>query len=410
MRRSTRRDFLSHLAGAAALLPLRGAGVQFTMQAARAQPAAYDLLIAGGRVVDPARQFSGEADVAIAAGRIAQVAPGIPRDRARRVVDATGRLVAPGLIDVHGHVYDEGIPISADPDSVGVSRGVTTIVDGGSTGAATFAGFRRYVIARARTRVYALLNISAIGLVVTNEIYLDPRMIDAKAAIAAIQANRDLILGLKVRVTGRDQDVAHDVGVLKTARAAADEVGLPIMLHWTNEPRLLALLRKGDILTHPFNPPQAGPSCIGPDGKVLPQILELRDRGIFTDFAHGTHLLWETAEQAARQGWFPDLISTDIHRAHLAPSGTVVDLTTTLSKFVLLGLTVDQVIEKVTAAPARAFRFPERIGTMEPGAVADVSILGIEEGTFELLDSTRQPRGARRRIVPVATIRSGELV
>jgi dihydroorotase len=366
-------------------------------------------LIAGGRVVDASQNLAAVRDVAIVNGRIAQVAPNLPRARARQVVDAAGKLVAPGLIDVHGHVYDQAITISIDPDLVGIPTGVTTIVDAGSAGAGTFAGFRKYVIDRAKTRVYALLNISTIGLVVSNEIYLDPAMVDPRAAVAMIQNNRNLILGIKVRITGRDEDVAHDVEVLKKARDAADAAAVPIMLHWTNEPKLLALLKKGDILAHPFNPPRSGPSCIGPDGKVLPQILELKDRGIFTDFSHGGHLLWETAEKAAKQGWFPDTISTDIHRAHVAPNGAVIDLVTTMSKFVYLGLPVEQAIEKVTAAPARMFKFPEQIGTLAPGAVADVSVLGVQPGTFTFLDSTRQTRVGKQRIAPVATIKSGRV-
>jgi dihydroorotase len=412
MPESTRRAFLGQL-GAATLVPAFdgsfGSRPAAVASAAQAEPA-YDLLIAGGRLIDPAQNVVALRDIAIAGGRIALIATNIPRAQARQVVDASGRLVTPGLIDIHGHVYDRGITISIDPDVVGVAKGVTTIVDGGSTGAGTFAGFRKYVIDRAATRVYALLNISTIGLVVSNEIYLDPRMVDPKAAVRTIEENRDVILGIKVRITGRDADVAHDIEVLKKTREASDAAGVPIMMHWTNEPRLLAMLKKGDVLTHPFNPERAGPSCIGPDGKVFPQILELKSRGIFTDFSHGGHLLWETAEKAAQQGWFPDTLSTDIHRAHVAPNGAVIDLVTTMSKFLYLGLPLDQAIEKVTSAPAGILKFPERIGTLEAGMTADVSVLGVEEGAFEFLDSTRQKRTGRQRIVAAATVKAGKLV
>ena len=367
----------------------------------------YDVVIAGGRVIDPSQRLSAVRDVAIADGRIARVAGTIPRAQARQVVDAIGNLVVPGLIDVHGHVYDRGIPSSIDPDLIGIPRGVTTIIDGGSTGASTFAAFRAYVVERARTRVYALLNISTIGLVVTNELYLDPAMINPTAAIAVIQGNRDVILGLKVRITGRDADVPHDLDVLTKAREAAEATGLPIVMHWTNDRRLLARLVKGDVLAHPFNPARSGPSLLGADGRVLPQILELKDRGIFTDFAHGNHLLWDTAEQAASQGWYPDAISTDIHRGHVAPNGVVHDLVSTMGKFLYLGLSIEQVIERVTASPARMYRFPERIGTLQEGAVADVSVLAVERGAFPVYDSARQARTASERLVPVTTIKSG---
>jgi dihydroorotase len=393
-----RRHFL-HQAGAAAAV------------FATPQPEAdFDLLIVGGRVIDPARKIDSLLDVGIAGSGIAAVGANLPRGRARRVFDAAGNIVTPGLIDMHGHVFDQFLPVSIDPDLIGIPKGVTTIVDAGSAGANTFPGFRKYVIERAATRVCALLNISIIGLVVQNELYLDPKMIDPDAAVNTIQQNRGTILGIKVRITGHDADVPHDVEVLKKARQAADQTALPIMLHWTNDPRLLSILKAGDILVHPFNPPRSGPNLLGPDGTILPQILELKDRGIFVDFAHGNHLQWEIAEKAARQGWFPDTISTDIHRAHAAPNGTVLDLPTTMTKFLHLGLTVNQAIEKVTANPARILKFPERIGSLEPGGVADVSVLRIQQGDFELLDSNRQKRAVRQRISPVATVRAGKLM
>ena len=409
MRQSTRRGFIQELGAMAAIPSALALGSARAGFSAPRDNAAYDLLIAGGRVIDPAQKISGLRDVAITNGKIAQVAPSVSRDRARQVIDASGKLVTTGLIDMHGHVDDQAIPISIDPDIVGIPHGVTTIVDAGSTGASTFPGFRKYVIERAKTRVYALLNISTIGLVVANELYLDPAMINPQAAIKTIEDNRDLILGIKVRINGRDDEVSHDVDVLKKAREASDATGAPIMMHWTNEPRLLSILKKGDILAHPFNPPRAGPNCIGPDGKVLPQILELKERGIYTDFSHGGHLLWETAEKAAQQGWFPDTISTDIHRAHVAPNGTVIDLITTMSKFLYLGLPLDQAIEKVTAAPMRILNFPEQLGSLAPGVTADVSILNLQAGDFELLDSTRQKRVVHQRLAAVTTIKGGRV-
>ena len=369
----------------------------------------YDMVIAGGHVIDPVSKVSAPLDVAISDARIARVAANIPKSQARQVIDASGKYVTPALTDMHGHVYDEAIRISIDPDVVGIPKGVGTIVDCGSSGAGTFDGFRKYVIERARTRIYALLNISTIGLVVANELYLDPKMIDAKAAIQTISDNRDIILGIKVRINGRDDEVEHDIGVLKIAREASDATGLPIMMHWTNDRRLLSILKKGDILTHPFNPPRAGPHCLGPDGKMLPQILELKSRGIYTDFSHGGHLQWETAESAAKQGWFPDTISTDIHRGHIAPRGVVIDLVTTMSKFLYLGLPMNQVIEKVTAAPMRILNFPEKTGSLEIGMPADVSVLTVEEGNFPFLDSLRQKRMGRQRIFAAMMIKHGRI-
>jgi len=403
MKELIRRQFLQRI-GMAAAMPV------LSIPGRAEQSATYDVLVAGGRVIDPAQNLDSRLDVAISAGKIAQVAPGIPKNQAKQVVDADGLIVTPGLIDMHGHVFDSFVNVSIDADSVCLPRGVTTVVDCGSSGASTFPGFRKFIVARAKTRVYALLNISKIGLTVTNELYLDPSLIDPKAAIETIQKNRDVILGIKVRINGREDEVPHDLDALKKAREASDATGVPIMLHWTNEPKLLALLKAGDILVHPFNPPRSGPSLLGPDGKVYPQILELKQRGIYTDFAHGTHLLWATAEKATEQGWFPDTISTDIWTAHADPNGAVHDLPTTMTKFLYLGLPLPQIIEKVTANPAKILKMPDRIGSLRVGDPADVSILRLSEESVEMSDSTRELRIAKLRIRPIAAVRAGAVI
>jgi dihydroorotase len=404
----SRREWLRTVCGTAAI----AGGLPEWAGAVAAQPAgepAYDLIIAGGRLIDPLQGVSGQRDVAVLDGKVARVDQHIPLDQARRVVDARGKLVTPGLIDIHGHVYHRVLPISIEADRAGVRQGVTTIVDAGSAGASTFAGLREYVIRPAETRVYALLNIATIGLVVTNEVYLDPAIVNPQAAIRVIEENRDLILGIKVRINGLPQEVAHDRVVLEKAREVSDATGLPLMLHWTHEPELLELLKAGDILTHPFNPPPHG-QMLDEEGRILPQIAALSHRGIFTDFAHGTHLKWETAEAAAMQDWFPDAISTDIHAAHAAPGGVVIDLLTTMSKFMQLGLSVDEVVKRVTANPTRMLRFPDRIGTLRPGAAADVTILELREGDIELRDSLRQVRMGHQRLSLVATLRAGRSI
>jgi dihydroorotase len=254
------------------------------------------------------------------------------------------------------------------------------------------------------------LNISTIGLVVTNEIYLDPRMIDSRAAIRKIGANRERILGIKVRVNGKHSDLAHDLEVMKVAREVADATGVPIMMHWSVEPELLATLKKGDILAHPFNPPSPNSSNLfGADGpqadKVLPQILALKDRGIWSDVQLGTtHHSWEVSEKAMKQGWYPDSISTDISRA---PDGSPASVLVPMSEFLHLGLPLDQVIAGVTANPAKMLNFPEKVGTLEPGVTADVAILELAQGNFEYGDQARQTRVLKQQFVPVATVKGG---
>ena len=422
---SNRRQFLGQLGSAAVVIPGLGhrpfgAGFEpappsASSQAAAASPpasatASYDLLIAGGRVVDPSQKLDAERDVAIQGGRIARIAANIPPGQARQVFDAKGKIVTPGLIDLHTHVYKYGIGLNVDSDIVGFQSGVTTVVDAGSTGAGTFLGFRKYVIDSASTRIYALLNISTIGLVVTNEIYLDPRMIDANAATRVIGQNRDRILGIKVRVNGKRSDLAHDLGVMKTARQVADATGLPIMLHWSVEPELLAMLKRGDILTHPFNPPSPNwANVFGGDGpqaeKILPEILALKERGVWTDGQLATtHHSWDVSEKAVKLGWFPDAISTDFSRT---PEGTPASVLVPMSEFLHVGMPLDQVIAGVTTTPAKILNFPEKVGTLEPGVTADVAVLELAQGNFEFADQTRQTRVLKQQFVAAATVKGG---
>ncbi|HEX4346399.1 MAG TPA: amidohydrolase family protein [Vicinamibacterales bacterium] len=421
MSRTTRRTFLGQLGSAATVSGLAGVSLGASPAAALAQGrggaappvtgAIYDLLIQGGRVIDPAQNISAVRDVAIAGGRIVRVAENIPPAQARQVYDAKGKMVTPGLIDMHTHVYQYGIPLSVDSDIVGWQNGVTTVLDCGSTGASTFPGFRHYVIDSAKTRIYALLNISTIGLVVTNEIYLDPAMINARSAINVITNNRDRLMGVKIRIMGRHSDLDHDKEVLKTAVDVATATGLPIMMHWSDEPDLLNMLRKGDILAHPFNPPSANSSNLfgaGAEGqadKVLPQILALKDRGVYTDGQLATtHHSWAISEKAAAQNWWPDSISTDISRT---PDGQPASVLVPMSEFLHLGMPLEKVIEGATATPAKIMNFPEKVGTLAPGTTADVAVLDLEQGSFEYNDGARQMRTLKQRFVATATIKGG---
>ena len=416
-----RRAFLGRLGSIAALapgltplLPGRAGAAPAAAQASGA-PATYDLLIAGGRVIDPSQNLSAERDVAILHGRIAQVAANIPRAQARRVFDASGRIVTPGLIDVHGHSYEYGTPLGVNSDVTGIQSGVTTIVDAGSVGASMFPGFRKFVIEGAATRIYVLLNISTAGCC-TDEIYMDPRLVNTEAALRVVEAHRDLILGLKVRVHGRRADLAHDIEIMKKARQVADAAGIPIMMHWSNEPDLLATLKQGDILCHPFNPySKTDANLFGSDGthadKVLPQILELKKRGIWTQGEGGTtHTEWEVMRKAADQGWFPDAIGTDLARL---PDRTPASVLVPMAAYLHFGLSLEQVIERVTATPAKMLDYPDKVGTLATGVRADVSVLEVARGKFELTDGTR-PEARKivvnQQFVPIATVKSGIFV
>jgi dihydroorotase len=417
MSRSSRRTFLSTLGAVAAALPSGGFHtIRFGADLAAAAPAAgqaaasYDLLIRGGRVIDPSQKLSDERDVAIANGKIAAVAANIPAARAREVFDARGKLVTPGLINAHAHLYRYGNSITVDPDLAGLPAGVTTAIDAGSTGASTFLGFQKFIIDTSPLRIYAMLNIATIGNY-GNELYLNMSLINPTTAVRVINEHRDRILAIKVRINGLHDELAHDIEVLKKAREAADATGLPIMMHWSNEPDLLALLKRGDVLTHPFTPPSPRmPNMFGgKPGPVLPQILELKDRGILTDAQAGTsHHLWENSEKAFSQGWFPDLITTDIGaQTPQTPAGQL--LPWVMTQFLHLGLTLEQVIERVTLTPTRVFKFPEKLGTLEPGAAADVTVIDLQQGSFELVDQQGNKRTAKQKVVPVAVVHGGTL-
>ena len=423
MSKSSRRAFLGRL-GTAAVVPALGslsssafsfsAPAVASAEQGAAPRASYDLLIAGGRVIDPGQNLSAVRDVAILHGRVARIAENIPHTQARSVFDATDKIVTPGLIDLHSHVYEHGTPLGVNSDRVGIQAARRSSIVG-TTGAAMFPGFRKFVIEGARTRIYALLNISTAGCC-TDEIYLDPRLINIDAARAVIAEHRDLILGLKVRVRGRHEDLEHDISVMTTARELADEMGIPIMMHWSIEPDLLAILKRGDILTHPFNPVSQNNANVFGSGttqadQVLPQILELKDRGIYTDGQLGTtHHSWEISEKAMRQGWFPDAISTDVARN---PDGTPASVLLPMSQYLHLGLSLDQVIECVTATPAAMLNYPEKVGSLEPDSPADVAVLDLEQGRFTFADGRRddaQTRQLSRLFVNVATVKGGVFV
>jgi len=418
MSRSSRRAFLGTLGAAAVALPeVRSATTRVGANLAAAAPAAgqaaasYDLLIRGGRVIDPSQNLSAERDVAIANGKIAAVAANIPAAQAKDVFDARGKLVTPGLINVHAHLYRYGNTITVDPDGVGFPAGVTTAIDAGSAGANTFLGFRKYVIDTQPLRIYAMLNIAIIGNY-GNELYLNMGLINPRSATNIINQHKDRIVGIKVRINGKHDELAHDVDVLKRAREAADATSLPIMMHWTTERDLLAILKRGDILTHPFNIPNGNQDNLfgGQPGPVLPQILELKERGILTDGQAGTsHHLWVNSEKAFSQGWYPDLISTDIGSQNpQTPNGQM--LPWVMTQYLHLGLTVEQVIERVTLTPTKVFKFPEKHGTLEPGVTADVTVIDLQEGNFELIDQQNNKRTARRKFVPAAVVHGGKLV
>ncbi len=376
--------------------------------------AKYDLVVKGGRVVDPSQSLSAARDVGIIGNKIARVTESIPKSEARRVLDAAGKIVTPGLIDSHTHVYDGVAPLGIPADPNCLAKGVTTAIDAGSSGAHTFPGFRKYIIDVVETRVRVLINISVVGQSTLSEDnpfgeLLDLGYANPKLTIRTIEQNRDVILGVKVRLS---QNICgkNDLKALSLAKEAADAVKLPLMVHigdtYSPLKELFVKLTKGDILTHTYHGRTGG--ILNDDGRVLPEVRSAVEKGVNLDVGHGAgSFSFDVAEKALRDGVPPGTISSDLHQFNVY--GPVFDLATTLSKFMHMGMTLEQVIERATANPARVFGFNEGLGTLKEGAEADVAVLSLLEGDFEFVDAMKQKRMGNRKLVPVATVKAGKI-
>ena len=373
----------------------------------------YDLLIKGGTLIDPAQNIHAHKDVAFAQGVVAAVGDDLPRGEARAVLDASGRIVTPGMIDLHVHVFAGVSHYGIEPDPTCLAKGATTVVDAGSAGADTFPGFRKYVIDVSETRIFAQLNISSQGMLTREigELHI-PEYANVSKACEMIEQHRDVILGVKVRLT-RNTIVSERAGMLPLhrAREAADAVGLPIMVHpqgaWCGSiDDILALMRERDILTHCFHGLSSG--ILDEQGEVRRSVLEAMERGVVFDVGHGAgSFCWDTVERAMAQGVQPQTISSDLHVYNL--HGPVYDLATTVTKFLHLGMALDDAIARVTAAPAQFLLMSHQIGTLSVGAWGDAVVFELHKGEFQLTDSHGGVRIGDRKLVPVAVVKGGSV-
>ncbi len=369
----------------------------------------YDLIVSGGRVIDPSQGIDAVRDVAFADGKVASVAENIPGDEAVETIDARGKLVTPGLIDLHTHDYWGASFYGIDPDTVHIARGVTTVVDAGSSGANTFPAFRQYVIDRTKTRIFALLNISAMGMVVGYAGLEDARWANVDEAVRVGRKHRDVVVGVKARIPPLPAEDYREV--LTRAIEAAEGMAGVFMLHLggTSIPvaERLKMLRPGDVLTHSFRYSPGGNGILDSEGNVLEEAWAAKERGVIFDVGHGSgSFSFETMERVMSQGFFPDTISSDLHFKNV--DGPVYDLHTTLSKFLHLGIPLAEVIRLGATAPAGAIGKSDELGTLRPGAIGDVTISKLEEGRFLLSDSGRRRTvEATRRISHVTTVKDG---
>ena len=376
-----------------------------------------DLLLKGGEVIDPAQNVRAKLDVAATGGVISAVAPNIGADTARRVIDVSGCIVAPGMIDLHTHVYEGVNQNGINPDIAGVRSGVTTLVDAGSAGAYTFGGFPRYVVPQAATRIFCMLHISRVGLSYQPDT-ARREDIDLDETISVINANKPLIQGVKIRAVGPGVR-RMGIEMVKLAKRAAVEGGVRLMVHIgdrsiagadedgpTLTRQLLPLLERGDIVTHLFsgNPGR----IIDGGGRVIPEVLEAQERGVFLDTAHGRqNFSFRVARQALDQGVRPLSISTD-----MTPPGrrnTVHSLTEMLARFMALGFSLEDVIRMATANPASALGMQDALGSLAVGRAADISVLKEETGDWLFRDTEGDTLRGDKALVPVATVKGGEV-
>jgi dihydroorotase len=356
----------------------------------------YDLLLSGGDVIDVGGGNVGRLDVAVANGRIAAVGADLPGE-AGTVVDVSGRIVTPGLIDLHTHVYPGAGYWGIDPDPVAWYSGVTTWVDAGSAGAYSLAGLRAFAATR-QVRAPILLNIAAQGLAARTGESRDLAYCDVDLAVDAVLSNRDVVRGIKVRI---DAETVGGNGVepLRRALAAADGCGVPVMVHIATSPppvdEVLRLLRPGDIVTH----------CASGFAEALgPAAQNAYDRGVLFDIGHGSGgFAFDVLERQLAAGLRPHTVSTDLHARSLY--GPAFDLPTTMAKLLAAGLELADVIAAATVHPARALGLDA--GTLAAGVPADIAVFEVRPGPFEVVDAHRQARQAPVRLVNAATYVSG---
>ena len=371
----------------------------------------YDLILRNGRVIDPSQKLDAVTDVAFSNGKVVHIGPDIKADASTDVRDLSGAIVTPGLIDLHTHVYWGGTSLGVDAEDFCRRSGVTTAVDTGSAGPGNFAGFRRHVIERSQVRILAYLHVSFAGIYAFSQRVMvgeseEIRLMAPIDAAEVANANRDIIVGIKVRVgaraSGRSGTVPLDV-----ALQVADEVGLPVMAHIDDPPptyeEVIARLRPGDVLTHAFRPYPNAP--ITAQGRVKQAVSEARRRGVLFDIGHGKgSFAFKTARAMLANGFLPDTISSDVHA--LCINGPAFDQVTTMSKFLCLGMPLADVIAASTVNAAFALKRPE-LGSLKPGSVGDATILSVKNGRFDYVDVVGEHLEGDRRILSDGVVLAG---
>jgi dihydroorotase len=372
---------------------------------------AFDFVLTGGRVIDPSQSIDRVTDVAFQGGKVVAVGDGLAA-QAATVEPVEGKIVTPGLIDLHTHTYWGGTSLGVDPVILG-KGGCTTVVDTGSAGPGNYPGFLEHVIKPSPIRVIAYLNVSFAGIYGFSKRIMvgesgDLRLMAPLDTVDVALAHRDTLAGIKVRV-GFHASGNSGLVPLDIARQVADEVGMPLMVHIDYPPPtlpdVLARLRKGDILTHCFRPFPNSPATAA--GGVIPEVLDARQRGVIFDIGHGMgSFSFATARTMLKNNFMPDCISSDVHA--LCIDGPAYDLLTTMSKFIELGMPLVEVIRSATQNAAHALNRPD-LGTFKTGSAGDATVIDWREGSFDYVDSTGEQLAGKTRLLASHVIVNGAL-
>ena len=372
---------------------------------------AIDLTLKGGRIIDPSQHLDAVADIGFGGGKVAAIGPDLATDAGAEVLDVSGLIVTPGLIDLHTHVYWGGTSLGVDAEEFCRLSGVTTCIDTGSAGPGNFAGFRKHVIEPSAVRILAYLHVSFAGIFAYSKTVMvgeseELRLMAPSEAVAVADANRDVIVGIKVRV-GQRASGRSGTAPLDIALQAAAEAGMPLMCHIDIPPpsyeEVLERLRPGDVLTHAFRPFPNAP--IDHQGKIKDAVLRARQRGVKFDIGHGKgSFAFKTARGMLANGFYPDTISSDVHA--LCINGPAFDQVTTLSKFLCMGMPLRDVIAATTVNAAMALKRPE-LGTLKVGSVGDATILSINNGQFDYVDVVGEHMTGDKRIFSEGVVIAG---